>query len=63
MDPAWQANPEFRRLAPTKKRVVFNALDIRAGGFIHLIFDRKRFAELIEFLEYIVVQYPTAEFT
>jgi len=42
-----------------QKRSVFNALDIRAGGFIHLIFDRKRFAELIEFLEYIVVQYPT----
>jgi len=41
------------------RRSLFGALDIRTRGFICLIFDRKRSAELIVFLEYTAVHYPT----
>ncbi len=44
------------------KKSVFGAMDIRTGAFIHRIFDRKRAAEFIEFLDHTVVaQYPTGK--
>lgn len=45
----------------SRKRSVFGALDIRTGALIHRIFDRKRATEFIEFLAYIVAQYPTGK--
>lgn len=45
----------------SQKKSVFGALDIRTGAFIHRIFDRKRAVEFIEFLEYVVAQYPTGK--
>ncbi len=36
-------------------------MDIRTGTFIHPIFDRKRAAEFIEFLEHVVAQYLTGK--
>ena len=42
-----------------QKKSVFGALDIRSGGFIHQVFDRKRSVEFIKFLECIASRYPT----
>lgn len=44
-----------------QKKSVFGALDIRKGGFIHREFDRKRSVEFIEFLEHVVLRYPTGK--
>ena len=42
-----------------QKKSVFGALDHCIGAFIHRVFDRKRATEFLEFLAYIVAQYPT----
>ena len=61
---AWM--PQGKQLrVPTpgtnQKKSVCGALDIRTGAFIHRISDRKRATEFIEFLAYIVAQYPTGK--
>jgi|GEM_PF-5898938 len=44
-----------------QRKSVFGPIDIRTGAFMHLIFDRKRAIEFIEFLEHIVFHYPTGK--
>lgn len=44
-----------------RKKSVFGAMDIRTGALIHLIFDRKRALEFIEFLEHIVSYYSAGK--
>ncbi|MEA4884413.1 MAG: IS630 family transposase [Clostridia bacterium] len=61
---AWM--PQGKQLrVPTpgtsQKKSVFGAMDIRTGAFMHLIFDRKRAVEFIEFLGHIVAKYPTGK--
>ena len=47
--------------ATNEKRSIFGALNIHTGQWIYRIFDRKRTAEFIEFLNHIVSFYPTGK--
>lgn len=44
-----------------QKKSIFGAMGIRTGEFLHLMFDRKRATEFIDFLEYIIAHYPTGK--
>ena len=61
---AWMPQGKQLRVSTpgaNQKKSVFGALDIRIGAFIHRMFDRKRATEFIEFLAYMVAQYPTGK--